>query len=70
MLLGQLSPCHLECVEEGPRNLPLKFGQNRVSNSSDVVDIECLVVGGGSERVVVCPVIFMSNPTLGFVRLS
>ena len=31
MLPGQISPLQLESVEDGPRTLPLKFGQNRVS---------------------------------------
>ena len=30
-----------------PRILPLKFVQNRVSNSSNIADIELSVVGGG-----------------------
>ena len=30
-----------------PRNLPLKFGQNQVSNSWDIDDVEFPVVGGG-----------------------
>ena len=33
MLPGQMSPRQLLSVKDGPRNLPLKFGQNRVSNS-------------------------------------
>ena len=36
MLPGQMSPGQmslLESVQDGPRNLPLQFGQNRVSNS-------------------------------------
>ena len=33
-----------------PRNLPLKFGQNQVSNSWDIANIEFLVVGGGGWR--------------------
>ena len=35
------------CVKDGPRNLRLKFGQNRVSKSRDIADIEFLVGGGG-----------------------
>ena len=31
MLPGQISPLQLESVEDGPRTLPLKFGQNWVS---------------------------------------
>ena len=53
MLPGQMSPLQSESVQDGPRNLPLKFGQNRVSNSSDIGGIEFAVVGGG------CKVIFM-----------
>ena len=30
-----------------PRNLHLKFGPNRVSNSRDIAEVEFLVVGGG-----------------------
>jgi len=33
MLLGQMSPLQLESVEDGHKNLPLKFGQNWVSKS-------------------------------------
>ena len=40
MLPGQMSPWQLTSVEEGPRNLPLKFGQNLASNSWDIVYIE------------------------------
>ena len=42
---GQMSLWQLEYVKDGPRNLPLKFGQNRVSNSWDIADIEFLWVG-------------------------
>ena len=37
-----------------PRNLPLKFGQNRVSNSWDIDDIEFPVVVGGGVKSVSC----------------
>ena len=47
-------------VVDDPRNLPLKFGQYQISNSSDIADIEFLWWVGGS---VLCKVIFMSNPT-------
>ena len=47
MLPGQMSPWQLESVEEGLRNLPLKFGQNRVSNSWDIVNIEFFGGDGG-----------------------
>ena len=40
MLLGQTSPWQLTFIEEGPRNLRLKFGQNRVSNSWDIPDMD------------------------------
>ena len=36
MLLGQ----QLESVKDGPMNLPLKFGQNWVSNSRDITDMD------------------------------
>ena len=47
MLAGQMSPWQLESVLDGPRNLPLKFGQNRASKSWDIADIEFVVGGGG-----------------------
>ena len=47
-----------------PRTSLVKFGQNQVSNSLDIADIEFLVGGGR------CKVIFVPNPTLGYVRLS
>ena len=68
MLLGQMSLWHLESVQDGPRNLRLKFCQNRFSNSWDITDIE--FSGGWWVVVVVCKVIFTSNPTLGYVRLN
>ena len=42
-----MSLWQLEPVQDGPRNLPLKFGKNRVSNSWDIADIEFLWVGWG-----------------------
>ena len=33
MLLGQMLPQRLKSVLDSPKNLPLKFRQNRVSNS-------------------------------------
>ena len=47
-----MSLWQLASVKNGPRKLPLKFGQNRVSNSWDIADIEfpvvvVVVVGGG-----------------------
>ena len=48
VLRGQMSPWQLEYVLNVHRNLPLKFHQNRVSNSWDIANIEFLwVVGGG-----------------------
>ena len=55
----------MESVLDVPRNLRLKFCQNRFSNSWDITDIE--FSGGGWW---VCKVIFVSNPTLGYVRLN
>ena len=34
----QISPWQLASIKEGPRNLPLKFGQNRATNSWDTPD--------------------------------
>ena len=68
MLPGQMSLWHLESVQDGPRNLHLKFCQNWFSNSWDITDIE--FSGGWWLVVVVCKVIFTSNPTLGYVRLN
>ena len=42
-----MSPWQLGCVRDGHRNLCLKFGQNRASNSWDIADIEFPVGGGG-----------------------
>ena len=48
MLPGQMSPGQLESVLDVSRNLPLKCGQNRDSNSWDIADVEFpVVVGGG-----------------------
>ena len=47
MLPGQMTPWQLEYVQDQPRDVPLKFGQNQVSNSWDIADIEFTVVGGG-----------------------
>ena len=38
--------------ERWSRNLPLKFGQNRVSNIQDIADIEFSVVGGRWCKVI------------------
>ena len=40
MLPGQMSSWQLESVKDGPKNLPLKFGQNRASNSWDIADMD------------------------------
>ena len=66
MLPEQMSLWHLEYVKKGPRNQPLKFGQNRASNSWDIADIKFAMVGGGW----VCKVIFVWNPSLGLVRFG
>ena len=36
MLPGQMSQWQMASVKDGPRNLPLKFGQNRATNSWDI----------------------------------
>ena len=56
MLPGQMSLWKLVSVRDGPRNLPLKFGQNRVNSSWDIADIE-FAWGGW----VVFTVVFVSN---------
>ena len=50
MLPGQMSLWQLESVLDVPRNLPVKFHQNRVSNSWDIANIE-FVSGGGLGRL-------------------
>ena len=40
ILPGQMSPWQLESVLDVPRNLPVKFHQNRVSNSWDIPDMD------------------------------
>ena len=47
MLQGQMLPGQMLAWQLGPRNLPLKFGPNRVSNCWDNTDIEFVWVGGG-----------------------
>ena len=42
-----MSPWQLESVLDDPRILPLKFGQNRASNSWDIANYEFMVGGGG-----------------------
>ena len=64
-----MSPWQLGCVKDGPRNLRLKFGQNRVSNSWDIADVEftvVVVVGGGGGGGVKS----FSCKTQTFVRLG
>ena len=41
-LPGQMSLLHSDSVQNGSSNLHLKFGQNQVSNSGDMTDIEFL----------------------------
>ena len=55
----------MESVQDLPRNIPLKFLQNCVSNSGAIASIEFLWVDGvaGWWVGVVCKVIFVSNPT-------
>ena len=53
-----MSPLQLESVLDVPRNLPLKFDQNRVSNSGDIADIEFLWGGGCMQSFF-----SVSNPT-------
>ena len=45
MLPEQISPWQLAFAKDGPRNLLLKFGQNGVSYSWDIDDIEFVWVG-------------------------
>ena len=40
MLPEQMSLSQLEYVKKGPRNLLLKFGQNQISNSWDIPDMD------------------------------
>ena len=57
LLPGQMSPWQLESVQDGPRILLLKFGQNWVINSWDIADIEfvwVVVVGGGGPKSFYC----------------
>ena len=44
-----MSLLQLESVQNGPRNLRLKFCQNWFSNSHDIADIEFVVVVGGGD---------------------
>ena len=47
MLPGQMSLRQFKYVQDGLRNLPLRFGHNQVSNSRDIADIEFLWGGWG-----------------------
>ena len=50
LLPGEMSLWQVESVQDGSRNLTLEFGQNWISNSWDIADIEFdmeFVVGGG-----------------------
>ena len=40
ILRGQISPWHMASVKDGSRNLPLKFGQNWLSNSWNIADMD------------------------------
>ena len=40
LMLWQMSPWTSASVRNGPRNLSLKFGKNRVSNSWDIPDMD------------------------------
>ena len=65
MLPGQMSLWQLGSVLDGPSNLPLKFGQNPVSNSRDIDDFEfqvvmVVVVGGVQSHFHIKP-----KPSLG-----
>ena len=58
MLPGQMSQWQLKSVQDGPRDLTLKFCQNRVSNSWDIANIEFVswwVVGGVQSNFHVKP---------------
>ena len=47
MFPGQMSLCQLSIVKEKHGKLTLKFGQNQMSKSRDIVNIEFPVLGGG-----------------------
>ena len=40
MLPGQMSLWQLAPVKDGPKNFPLKFGQNQFSNSLDIPNMD------------------------------
>ena len=60
MLPDQMSPWRFITILDVPRNLPLEFGYNLVSDTWDIKDIEFhwWWVGGG------CKAMFKSNPTV------
>ena len=55
ILPGQMSLWQLESVLDVPRNLPVKFHQNRVSNSWDIAEIEFLWWVGVQSHFMVKP---------------
>ena len=67
MLPGQMSTWQLESVQDGPNNLLLKFGKNRISNSRDITDVEFVWVGGVGWYA---ESFSFSNPTLVELLLS
>ena len=69
MLPGQMSPWQLEAVLDVPRDLSLKFHQNRVSNSWDITDIEFLWVVGCAKSFL-CQTQACVEVRLGFWQLS
>ena len=59
-----MSPWRCESIKDGPRNLPLKFHQNRVSNSWDIADIEFVWGGVGGVESFYCqtqPLLNLNN---------
>ena len=62
MLPEQMSLWQLESVLDVPRNLPLKFHQNRVRYSWDIADLKVPCGGGGGWWWWWCKPIFVSNP--------
>ena len=53
MLPGRMSPWQLASVKDCPRNMPLKFGQNRFSNSWDIIVVVIVAVDVVAVVVVV-----------------
>ena len=56
MLPGQMSLWQLSIVKKKHEKLPLKFGQNRMSKSRNIANIEfpVVVVGGGGVKSFSC----------------